>query len=75
MRLIIAILALSVTASATAAVYKWVQPDGSVTYSDRAPEGNTAPTELPQLQEIKLPPPPPPSADRPATNQPDQPAD
>ena len=68
MRLILAVLALSVTASATAAVYKWVQPDGSVIYSDRAPDENAAPTELPALQEIKMPPPPPPSTDTTADN-------
>ena len=60
MRLIVAVLALSIAASASAAVYKWVQPDGTVTYSDRAPQENAAPTDLPELQEIKLPPPPPP---------------
>ena len=61
MRLIVAVLALSIAASASAAVYKWVQPDGTVTYSDRAPQENASPTDLPELQEIKLPPPPPPS--------------
>ena len=72
MRLILALLALSVAAHASAAVYKWVQPDGSVIYSDRAPVENAAPTELPALQEIKMPPPPPPSADNATSNQPDQ---
>lgn len=71
MRFIIAFLALSVAASASAAVYKWVQPDGSVIYSDRAAVENAAPTELPALQEIKMPPPPPPSTD----NSPDNPSD
>ena len=68
MRYIIALLALSVAANASAAVYKWVQPDGSVIYSDRAPDENAAPTELPALQEIKMPPPPPPSTDTTADN-------
>ena len=68
MRLTIAVLALSVAANASAAVYKWVQPDGSVIYSDRAPVENAAPTELPALQEIKMPPPPPPSTDTTANN-------
>jgi len=68
MRLILAVLALSVTASAAAAVYKWVQPDGSVMYSDRAPVENAAPTDLPAIQEIKMPPPPPPSTDTTADN-------
>ena len=68
MRLILAVLALSVTASAAAAVYKWVQPDGSVIYSDRAPVENAAPTDLPALQEIKMPPPPPPSTDTTTNN-------
>jgi len=73
MRLIIAVLALSVAANASAAVYKWVQPDGSVIYSDRAPDENAAPTELPALQQIKMPPPPPPSTDTTAdNNQPQQ---
>ena len=73
MRIFVAILALSVAAMASAAVYKWVQPDGSVIYSDRAPKGNTAPTELPELQEIKMPPPPPPSEDSsPASDQSEQ---
>jgi len=63
MRSIVAFLALTVAVSAPAAVYKWVQPDGSVVYSDRAPVENTAPTELPALQEIKMPPPPPSSPD------------
>ncbi len=73
MRLILAVLALSVTASAAAAVYKWVQPDGTVVYSDRAPAENTAPTDLPAIQEIKMPPPPPPSTDTtPDSNQPQQ---
>jgi hypothetical protein len=66
MRAIIAVLALSVAANASAAVYKWVQPDGSVIYSDRAPVENAAPTELPALQEIKMPPPP--STDTAANN-------
>ena len=72
MRYIIALLALSVAANASAAVYKWVQPDGSVIYSDRAPDENAAPTELPALQEIKMPPPPPPSTDTTANNNPPQ---
>jgi len=72
MRSIVAFLALTVAVSASAAVYKWVQPDGSVVYSDRAPVENTAPTELPELQEIKMPPPPPPSPDSPASAPPQQ---
>ena len=72
MRIIIAVLALSVAANVSAAVYKWVQPDGSVIYSDRAPDENAAPTELPALQEIKMPPPPPPSTDTTANNNPPQ---
>lgn len=59
MRLIAIFFLLSITASATAAVYKWVQPDGSIIYSDRQPAGNTSPTDLPPVQEIKMPPPPP----------------
>jgi len=59
MRSIIAFLAVSLAMNASAAVYKWVQPDGSVMYSDRAPQENTAPAELPTLQQIKMPPPPP----------------
>ena len=69
MRLIVALLALSVAANAAAAVYKWVQPDGSVVYSDRAPEGITAPAELPELQEIKMPPPPAPSTENTSNDQ------
>lgn len=61
MRFVVVFLALTAAASASAAVYKWVKPDGSVVYSDRAPVENAAPTELPALQEIKMPPPPPPS--------------
>lgn len=72
MRLIVALLVLSVTANAAAAIYKWVQPDGSVIYSDRAPDKNTAPTELPALQEIKIPPPPPPSPAETSNSQSDQ---
>jgi Domain of unknown function (DUF4124) len=63
MRPVVAFLALSIAASASAAVYKWVQPDGSVMYSDRPPVENAAPAELPGVQEIKMPPPPPPSTD------------
>jgi hypothetical protein len=68
MRLVVALFGLSVAVSASAAVYKWVQPDGSVVYSDRPPVENAAPTELPGLQEIKMPPPPPPSANDTSNN-------
>ena len=68
MRLIVVLLALTIATSTSAAVYKWVQPDGTVIYSDRAPSENTAPSELPELQEIKLPPPPRPSPDNPPTD-------
>lgn len=63
MRLITTVLLLSIAASATAAVYKWVQPDGSVIYSDRPPVESATPAELPSLQEIKIVPPPPSSAE------------
>lgn len=73
MRFIFAMLALSVAMNASAAVYKWKQPDGSVVYSDRPPTENAAPADLPGLQEIKMPPPPPPSSsDNAATNQSEQ---
>jgi hypothetical protein len=68
MRSIIAFFALSLALNASAAVYKWVQPDGSVIYSDRAPQENTAPTELPSLQQIKMPPPPPQNTDTTSAN-------
>lgn len=63
MRFIVTLLLLSIAASATAAVYKLVKPDGSVIYSDRPPIENAAPTELPELQEIKITPPPTPSSE------------
>ncbi|MEJ2575037.1 MAG: DUF4124 domain-containing protein [Gammaproteobacteria bacterium] len=59
MRFVVIFLVLTAAANTSAAVYKWVKPDGSVVYSDRAPVENAAPTELPALQEIKMPPPPP----------------
>ena len=71
MRFIFAMLALSVAMNASAAVYKWTQPDGTVMYSDQPPTKNSAPVKLPSLQEIKMPPPPPspPSSNNTATNQ------
>jgi len=59
MRFILTLLLLGVTASAAAAVYKWVQPDGSIIYSDRPPTKNAAPTDLPEVQEIIIAPTPP----------------
>jgi hypothetical protein len=61
MRAIATLLLLSVATNATAAIYKWVQPDGKVIYSDHPPSQNAAPAELPPVQEIKMTPPPPPS--------------
>jgi len=58
MRFIVTLLLLCIAASATAAVYKFTKPDGTVIYSDRPPVENAAPTELPELQEIKITPPP-----------------
>ncbi len=59
MRLIVTLLLLSIAASATAAVYKWVQPDGSIIYSDHPPQDDASPANLPPVQEIKIAPPPP----------------
>jgi len=59
MRLIATLLLLSITTGATAAVYKWVQPDGSIIYSDHPPQDNASPANLPPVQEIKIAPPPP----------------
>ena len=70
MRFVVVFLALTAAANTSAAVYKWVQPDGSVVYSDRAPDENAAPAELPALQEIKMPPPPPPSTPSASSNGP-----
>ena len=71
MRLIATLILLSITASASAAVYKWVKPDGSIIYSDRPPTDNTAPADLPPVQEIRIVPPP--SSPEPTQNtQPDQ---
>ena len=59
MRLILTLLLLSIAAGATAAVYKWKKPDGSIIYSDQPPAEGATPTELPQVQEIKIATPPP----------------
>ena len=59
MRLIATLLLLSIATGATAAVYKWVQPDGSIIYSDHPPQDNASPANLPPVQEIKIAPPPP----------------
>jgi len=57
MRLPIAFILLLATAHATAAVYKWTKPDGSVSYSDRPPTDNASPADLPPVQEITIVPP------------------
>ena len=72
MRLIIICIALSIATSAAAAVYKWVNPDGSIIYSDRPPVENAVPADLPELQEIKIPPPPSPSPEPTPGEQADQ---
>ena len=59
MRVITILLLMSVAASATAAVYKWKRPDGSIVYSDHPPTEGATPTDLPPVQEIKIAPPPP----------------
>ena len=63
MRLIVTLLLLIVVAGASAAVYKWKKPDGSIVYSDQPPAEGATPTDLPQVQEIKIAVPPPPSSE------------
>jgi Domain of unknown function (DUF4124) len=73
MRFILTLLLLGVAASATAAVYKWVQPDGAIIYSDRPPTKNAAPADLPNVQEITIAPTPPSSDEStPISSQDDQ---
>ena len=52
MKLLVLVLALGLIAPASAAVYKTVRPDGSVTYSDQPPRDETAPHALPSLQMV-----------------------
>ena len=54
MRLPITLILLLATAHATAAIYKWTKPDGSVSYSDRPPVDNASPADLPPVQEITI---------------------
>lgn len=62
------ILAAAVPATATAQVYKWIDANGKVQYSDRKPEdlpASNRPTAKSATQQVKLhvaPAPPPPSA-------------
>lgn len=63
MRLIVALLMLSLAAGVPAAVYKWVQPDGTVIYSDHPPQDDVMPTDLPPVQQIKIVAPPPSAAE------------
>ena len=72
MRLIVIWITLTIATSAAAAVYKWVKPDGSVIYSDRPPVENATPADLPELQEIKIPPPPPTSPEPSPSEEADQ---
>lgn len=58
MRQPITLVLLLIAANATAAVYKWTKPDGSVIYSDQPPTENATPADLPQVQEITIVPPP-----------------
>ncbi len=69
MKLPFIFLLICLSASATAAVYKTVLPDGTVIYSDRPPAVDATPAELPPIQLIPAPPPPavtdtPPSPDK-----------
>ena len=49
---VISLLALT---SASAEIYKWVMPDGSIHYSDRPQEQGATKVELPQLQTYTAP--------------------
>lgn len=58
MKLPFIVVLLCLSASAAAAVYKSVLPDGTVVYSDRPPTDDATPAELPEIQFIPAPPPP-----------------
>jgi hypothetical protein len=50
MRTLISLLLLLVALPAAADVYRWVDADGVVHYSDKAPSPDAKPTKLPSLQ-------------------------
>ena len=52
---LISLLLLLAPALTSAKIYKWVHPDGSVSYSDRAQEPDAKPVELPPLQTFSPP--------------------
>ncbi len=65
-RIITALLLLSLSTMALAAVYKHVQPDGSVIYSDRPPVENATEIKLPKVHTMPATPVAPPSEATPA---------
>lgn len=72
MRITTTLILLLISFAASAAVYKWVKPDGTILYSDRPPNENTAPTDLPDVQEIKVVPPSSSAPDIPPSDQNEQ---
>lgn len=63
MRIFVTLFLLTLSTAAAAGIYKWVQPDGSIIYSDRPPVENALPADLPPVQEIKVVPPASPASD------------
>ncbi|HHM04280.1 MAG TPA: DUF4124 domain-containing protein [Gammaproteobacteria bacterium] len=61
------ILTFSPSLSAVGAVYKWVQADGTVVYSDSPPPHGAEEIDLPPLQRLASPPPPLPPPPQPPT--------
>ncbi len=57
------ILMLLAPGPVSAKIYKWIMPDGSVTYSDQPQVEGAKAVELPPLQTYSAPPTPPPAAD------------